>query len=70
MKQEINNSIESFEGLGIKSSLLAQLKKINYSVPTPIQHQLIPIAIKGEDVIGIAQTGTGKTLAFAIPIIQ
>jgi len=43
---------------------------MRFTVPTPIQHKAIPIAIEGKDVIGVAQTGTGKTLAFAIPIIQ
>ena len=44
--------------------------KLNFAVPTPIQHQSIPIAIEGKDVMGIAQTGTGKTLAFGVPMIQ
>jgi len=70
MIQQEKNTPISFEGLGIKPGLLTQLEKLKYTIPTPIQHQLIPIAIKGEDVVGIAQTGTGKTLAFAIPIIQ
>ena len=70
MKQEETSSASSFAGLGIKSGILTQLIKIDYKIPTPIQRQLIPIAIRGEDVIGIAQTGTGKTLAFAVPIIQ
>ena len=70
METQDNKRQRSFKNLSIKDSLLGQLEKLNYQVPTPIQHQLIPIAIKGEDVIGIAQTGTGKTLAFAIPIIQ
>ena len=43
---------------------------MKFTVPTPIQHKAIPAAIEGKDVIGVAQTGTGKTLAFAIPIIQ
>lgn len=43
---------------------------MKFTVPTPIQHKAIPIVIEGKDVIGVAQTGTGKTLAFAIPIIQ
>lgn len=43
---------------------------MKFSVPTPIQHKAIPIAVEGNDIIGIAQTGTGKTLAFGIPMIQ
>jgi len=60
----------SFEGLGISPVVFEQLKKNNYTSPTPIQHKAIPVAIEGKDVIGIAQTGTGKTLAFSIPLIQ
>ena len=46
------------------------LDQMKFTVPTPIQHKAIPVAIEDKDIIGIAQTGTGKTLAFAIPIIQ
>lgn len=60
----------SFEGLGIAENFLAVLRRLQYTVPTPIQHQAIPVAISGKDIIGIAQTGTGKTLAFGIPMIQ
>ena len=60
----------SFDGLGIFENLLSHLNKIGYHTPTPIQHQAIPIGARGEDLIGIAQTGTGKTLAFAIPMMQ
>jgi len=59
-----------FDGLGIAPTLFEILTKHGYTVPTPIQHQSIPVAIAGNDVIGIAQTGTGKTLAFGIPMIQ
>lgn len=61
---------QSFEGLGIHSKLLELITKIGYKTPTPIQFKSIPIAITGSDVMGIAQTGTGKTLAFALPMIQ
>ncbi len=63
-------STTTFYGLGIAPNLLEQLDKINFVTPTPIQQKAIPIGIKGEDLIGIAQTGTGKTLAFSIPLIQ
>lgn len=59
-----------FQGLGIAPKLLEVLRKQNFTEPTPIQKQSIPIAIEGKDVIGIAQTGTGKTLAFGIPMLQ
>ena len=60
----------SFDGLGIAPKILEILDRMRFTHPTPIQHKAIPIGIEGKDVIGIAQTGTGKTLAFAIPIIQ
>jgi ATP-dependent RNA helicase RhlE len=60
----------SFDGLGIAPRILEALDRMRFTVPTPIQHKAIPIAIEGKDVIGVAQTGTGKTLAFAIPIVQ
>jgi len=60
----------SFHGLGIAPKLLDILSKNRYTFPTPIQQQCIPFAIEQKDVIGIAQTGTGKTLAFGIPIVQ
>lgn len=60
----------SFHGLGIAPKLLAVLEKNKFTVPTPIQEQSIPVAIEGKDIIGIAQTGTGKTMAFGIPMLQ
>jgi ATP-dependent RNA helicase RhlE len=59
-----------FFGLGIAPALLAILERLHFKTPTPIQSKAIPIAIEGKDVVGIAQTGTGKTLAFGIPLIQ
>ncbi len=60
----------SFDGLGIFPDLLTHLSKIGFHNPTPIQEKAIPIGATGEDLIGIAQTGTGKTLAFSIPMMQ
>ncbi|MDO8504898.1 MAG: DEAD/DEAH box helicase [Candidatus Liptonbacteria bacterium] len=65
----INNE-KGFYGLGIAPGILQIIEKIGFKTPTPIQEQSIPIAIQGNDVMGIAQTGTGKTLAFGIPLIQ
>ena len=59
-----------FVGLGINDVFLDVLMKYKFTVPTPIQHKAMPVAVTGEDVIGIAQTGTGKTLAFGIPMLQ
>lgn len=59
-----------FSGLGIAPGLLDILERLGYKYPTPIQHQTIPSAMEGKDVVGIAETGTGKTLAFGIPMLQ
>ncbi|MBP6344054.1 MAG: DEAD/DEAH box helicase [Candidatus Omnitrophica bacterium] len=63
-------STGTFYELGIAPKILERLDKIKYTTPTPIQQKSIPPAIAGEDIVGIAQTGTGKTLSFAIPILQ
>jgi ATP-dependent RNA helicase RhlE len=60
----------TFRGLGIAPNILSVLDKLRFTTPTPIQAQSIPQAIEGKDMMGIAQTGTGKTLAFGIPLIQ
>lgn len=60
----------SFHQLGIAPQLLTLLDKLGFTVPTPIQKQSIPVAIQGKDIMGIAQTGTGKTLAFGVPMVQ
>lgn len=64
------NPANSFDNLGIAPKLLDILAKHKFTQPTPIQSQAIPSAIEGKDLMGIAQTGTGKTLAFGIPMIQ
>jgi ATP-dependent RNA helicase RhlE len=56
--------------LGIAPNILSILDKLNFKVPTPIQQKAITPAIEGKDLVGLAQTGTGKTLAFGIPMIQ
>lgn len=60
----------TFKELNISEPILKALINKNYETPTPIQQQAIPVALSGNDLLGIAQTGTGKTAAFAIPIIQ
>jgi len=62
--------IQGFGNLGIAPNLLQILDKLHFIIPTPIQRQAIPTALEGKDVVGIAQTGTGKTLAFGLPILQ
>ncbi|MDB3907325.1 DEAD/DEAH box helicase [Crocinitomicaceae bacterium] len=59
-----------FNELGLDDSILTALNQKGYTTPTPIQEQAIPIVLRQKDLLGVAQTGTGKTAAFAIPIIQ
>jgi len=60
----------SFNTFGFKPVILSAVRKCGYSKPTPIQHNAIPHILKKKDVLGLAQTGTGKTAAFVLPIIQ
>lgn len=60
----------TFQSLGLCAPILAALKEQGYEAPSPIQEQAIPPALAGRDVLGCAQTGTGKTCAFASPILQ
>jgi len=60
----------TFDSLGLDSRILIALKNQGYTKPTPIQEQSIPMLLSGSDLLGTAQTGTGKTAAFTIPIIQ
>jgi ATP-dependent RNA helicase RhlE len=60
----------SFSDLGLSAPLLKAVATASYTTPTPIQTQAIPPGLAGRDVLGIAQTGTGKTAAFALPILQ
>ena len=60
----------TFKELGLSEPLLKALERLDYHTPTPIQQQAIPIILSGQDLLGCAQTGTGKTAAFAIPIIE
>ena len=60
----------SFQGFGFNEAIIRAVAEENYANPTPIQIQTIPIVMSGRDVIGIAQTGTGKTAAFALPILH
>lgn len=65
-----NTPPAGFGGLGIAPGLLAAIARLRFKEPTPIQLRSIPVGLEGKDLIAIAQTGTGKTLAFGIPMIQ
>ena len=62
--------MENFLSLKLEESLIESLAKINFKTPTPIQSKAIPIALEGKDILGTAQTGTGKTGAFGIPLVN
>ena len=65
-----DNRVTRFADLGLSPTLLMTLEREGYVTPTPIQAQAIPLLLAGNDLLGIAQTGTGKTAAFALPILQ
>ena len=66
----METSINGFADLGLADNLRRAVAKAGYLEPTPIQRAAIPHVVRGSDVLGCAQTGTGKTAAFALPIIQ
>jgi ATP-dependent RNA helicase RhlE len=69
-KEHLTVPLSTFDGLGLVEPLRLALKSENYLKPTPIQVQTIPLLIHGKDLLGIAETGTGKTAAFALPLLQ
>jgi ATP-dependent RNA helicase RhlE len=66
----IKKFIMTFNDFDLTEPILNALKSEGYTVPTPIQIKAIPIVIKGQDLLACAQTGTGKTAAFAVPILR
>ncbi len=65
-----DKKMTTFQDFGLSEELNTSLRKMDYKDPTPIQQQAIPIALTGKDVLGSAQTGTGKTAAFSIPLVE
>ena len=61
--------MQNFNELNLPESLQQALVKMEFNTPTPIQAQAIPVALEGRDILGSAQTGTGKTGAFGIPLV-
>lgn len=61
---------KTFKDLGIIDSLCDACTSLGYKTPTPIQAESIPLALQGRDLVGLAETGSGKTAAFALPILQ
>ena len=70
MPSDTTESTMTFEQLGLAPELLEAVRDAGYEHPTPIQAQAIPLVLKGRDVMGLAQTGTGKTAAFTLPIVH
>ena len=66
----MSSTPDSFADLGLSETLLRTLTEIGYETPSPIQAQCIPVLLEGHDLIGMAQTGTGKTAAFALPLME
>lgn len=66
----MTSQIERFDQLGLSSPLLKALEEIGYETPSPIQAECIPVLMTGQDLLGQAQTGTGKTAAFALPLLE
>jgi len=66
----MNEEVLNFQNLGLSESTLKSIEEIGYKVPSPIQEQAIPVVLSGADVVGQAQTGTGKTAAFMLPILE
>ncbi len=67
---EVFSILTSFDALGLSDRLVSRLKSLGITTPTPIQEQAIPQAMAGRDVMGLAQTGTGKTAAFGLPLVH
>src|SRR5581483_2663204 len=68
--RQFSGTIMSFADLGLSDELLRSVEEAGYSEPTPIQRQAIPSVLMNRDLIGIAQTGTGKTAGFVLPMID
>ena len=69
-KDDVVTATKSFRDLGIIDSLCEACERLGYKAPTPIQAEAIPLALQGRDLIGLAETGSGKTAAFTLPILQ
>ncbi len=70
MKTQSETAETSFEQFGLSNELLKAISDVGYETPSPIQLKTIPLLLSGQDIVGQAQTGTGKTAAFALPMLQ
>ncbi|MGB5512369.1 MAG: DEAD/DEAH box helicase, partial [Woeseiaceae bacterium] len=69
-QSDVRPGTNSFRDLGLSEPLIQVLDEIGYEIPTPIQSQAIPLLMQGRDILGHAPTGTGKTAAFALPLLS
>lgn len=67
---DVKPSTATFDQFGLAPDILKAIQEQGYTTPTPIQAQAIPVVLTGRDVMGAAQTGTGKTASFSLPILQ
>ena len=70
VEQPTISETDTFESLGLSQSVQRAVRDAGYTIPTPIQREAIPLIMRGRDVIGLAQTGTGKTAAFTLPLVD
>ncbi len=70
MQGSVTRNIMNFTDLGLNTSLLKAIEEVGYTTPTPIQAQAIPMVIEGKDILAAAQTGTGKTAGFTLPLLE
>ncbi len=70
IEEEVYTAVHTFQDFGLNEKLLANVLRHGYTEPTPIQDQAIPALMNGQDVVGVANTGTGKTAAFLLPLIH
>src|SRR3982750_3243957 len=66
----VGDAVPSFADLGLHPLVLSAVEKAGYTTPTPIQRDAIPVLRRGRDIMGLAQTGTGKTAAFTLPLVD
>ncbi len=64
------NKLTQFEEFGLSNAIMKSIIALGYTEPTPIQRDAIPVILDGHDVMGLAQTGTGKTAAFGLPLVH
>ncbi|MCF0215624.1 MAG: DEAD/DEAH box helicase [Fibrobacteraceae bacterium] len=70
LENQLDEALVTFEDLGLSEPVLEAIKKLGYETPTPIQAKAIPALLQGENLLGTAQTGTGKTAAFTLPLLS